>query len=107
MAGLRKDEARLTALNPEAVREQRGILVPSVRRVGVDLGVQSLQFVCVRGGLGPVEQTEREVGRRHVDIEDNGGEACRPYGRCPAREPATTGLLIQRAVRSDRDLIGD
>ena len=62
MAGLGKHEARLAALDAEAVGEQRGIAFPAVRRVGVDLGVQRLQFVRVRGGPFSVEQLERQVG---------------------------------------------
>jgi len=36
MAGLSQDKARLAALDPEAVREQRGIIIPPVWRIGVD-----------------------------------------------------------------------
>ena len=62
MAGLGKHEARLAALDAEAVGEQGGIPFPAVRRVGVDLGVQRLQFVRVRSGLFSVEQLQRQVG---------------------------------------------
>ncbi len=63
MPGLGKDEARLASLDPEAVRE-RGVVIPPVRRVGVDLGVQGLQLIGVRGDLRPVEQPEGQIGRQ-------------------------------------------
>ena len=65
MAGLSQDKARLAALDPEAVCEQRGIISAPVRRVGVHLGVQGLQFLRMLGGLRPVEQPERDAGRGH------------------------------------------
>ena len=65
MAGLSEDKARLAALHPEAVGEHRGIIGPPVRRVGVNLGVEDLQFLRMGTGLPPVEQFERYVGRGH------------------------------------------
>jgi hypothetical protein len=59
MARLGKNEAGLPALDPEMVCEQRGIPIPLLRRVGVDLPVQGLKFARMRSGLGSVEQLER------------------------------------------------
>jgi hypothetical protein len=64
-AGLGQHEARLAPLDPETVREPGRVTGLPVRRVGVDLGVQRLQFVGVPGGLLPVEQLEDQLGRGH------------------------------------------
>ncbi|MDQ2790747.1 MAG: hypothetical protein M3Y73_13980 [Actinomycetota bacterium] len=63
MAGLSQDKARLTALDPDAFFEQRGIIIVPARRVRVYLGVKGLQFIRARGGIRPVEQLERYLGR--------------------------------------------
>jgi hypothetical protein len=56
VAGLGQDEARLAAQDPVPVGE-RAVIVSSVRF----LGAQGLQLVCVRRGLQPVEQFERDL----------------------------------------------
>jgi RecB family endonuclease NucS len=68
MAGFSQNKAGLAALDPESVCEQGGIIIPPVRRVGVHLGVESLQFGRVRGGLRAVEQLGRYVGRGHEHL---------------------------------------
>jgi hypothetical protein len=60
--GLGQHESRLAALDPEPLREPRRVTGLPVGRVGVDLGVQRLQFTGVRGGLLPVEQLEGQLG---------------------------------------------
>jgi hypothetical protein len=59
MACLGKDKTRLPALDVEAVCKQRGIIVTRIWRIGVDLGVKSMQLVGVRGGLHSIEQLKR------------------------------------------------
>ena len=65
MTGLCQDKAGLTALDPEPVGEHGGVISAPVRRAGVDLGVEGLQFGGVCRGLLAVEQLERYVGRGH------------------------------------------
>jgi hypothetical protein len=42
MTGIRQDKARLAALHPEAVCEQRGVIIEPIRRFRVYLGVEGL-----------------------------------------------------------------
>jgi hypothetical protein len=72
MPGLSQDKARLAALDPEAVCEQRGIISARVRRIRIDLGVKGLQLVRARGGLRPVKQLERDVEPGHNHLPYSG-----------------------------------
>lgn len=63
MAGLSQDKAGLAALDPKPISEAPGVVVAIVRRLGVHLGVQSLQLVGMLGGLRAVEQPVRQAGR--------------------------------------------
>jgi hypothetical protein len=65
VTGLGQDEPRLAALYPEAVGELGRVPGAPVWRGRIDLGVQGLQFVRVRGGPSPVKQLERHFGLRH------------------------------------------
>jgi hypothetical protein len=63
MASLSQDKTWLPALHQKPVGEARGIVVAIEWRLGVYLGVQSLQLVGMLGSLRAVEQPVRKAGR--------------------------------------------
>jgi len=65
MAGLSQDKTWLTALHQKPAGEALGIVGTVEWRLGVYLGVQSLQLVGVHGSLRAVEQPVRQAGCRH------------------------------------------
>jgi excinuclease ABC subunit C len=105
--GLGEREPRLTAQDEESPGELLlTVLVPPVRRLGVDLGVYREQLSRLRGRLPAVERAESQVGRGHPQILPRPHTGLVSPPPAVRRLPALPGVYRFRGSRGDVLYVG-